>query len=217
MAPLLVLALTLAALGCARLTGAGRPLLLGITLGGVALIAATQALPGAEPWVFAVRLGWVALIAAPVLGYALLIRALRRRAGAGATARPLGLVRVARDAGLVANSHAALAAEGEGETISLGWRAEGGAMAGHLRLRRIGATAEVELLYVDPAHRGKGIGGRLIAAAEGEARALGLRRLGHRATVPPEPRLFLAAGFEPALTRDLGAGARLLWLEKAIP
>ncbi|PZQ51192.1 MAG: hypothetical protein DI556_03190 [Rhodovulum sulfidophilum] len=214
MAPLLVLALVLAALGCARLAGAPRPPLIGIALGGALLLAATQMLPGAEPGVFAARLGWAALLAAPVLGYALLLRALRRRARGAPP--PRGLVRVEGDARLAADSRAALEAEAAGETRSLGWRAEGGAMAGHLRLRRIGATAEVEILFVDPGHRRRGIGRDLIAAAEAEARALGALRLGHRATVPPEPALFLAAGFRTVLARDLGAGARLVWLEKEV-
>jgi GNAT superfamily N-acetyltransferase len=214
MAPLLVLVLTLAALGCARLTGAPRPLRLGIALGGGALLLATQALPGAEPRVLAARIGWTALLAAPLLGYAFLIRKLRARAAPPAP--PRGLVRVAADAGLARDSRAALEAESAGETRSLGWRAEDGAMAGHLRLRRIGAVAEVEILYVAPAHRRRGIARRLIAAAEDEARALGARRIASRATTPPEPGLFLAAGFAPVLSRDLGAGTRLLWLEKEV-
>ncbi|TPE50815.1 HesA/MoeB/ThiF family protein [Amaricoccus solimangrovi] len=76
----LALLLALSALGCARLVGAGRPVFAGILVWGLVLVGLSQTLPGADPARLAFRLGWAGAIAAPVLGYALLIRALRRRA-----------------------------------------------------------------------------------------------------------------------------------------
>ena len=88
-AALLAGALALAALGCARLVGAGRGAERAILALGLALVVASQALPGGDFGLFAARAGWAALVAAPILAYALLIRALRRRARArGAPAAP---------------------------------------------------------------------------------------------------------------------------------
>ena len=79
-AMLLVILLAAAAFGCARLVGLPRRAEAAIALVGVALVTACQALPGGDPRLFFLRLGWMALLAAPILGYAMLIRWLRRRA-----------------------------------------------------------------------------------------------------------------------------------------
>lgn len=84
----LATALMLAALGCARLLRASRPVMVAILLGWLFLLVASQALPGGDPALLIYRLGWAGLIAAPILGYALLIRALRRRARARVTHPP---------------------------------------------------------------------------------------------------------------------------------
>lgn len=42
----------------------------------------------------------------------------------------------------------------------------------------IGHTGQITALMVDPDHRGQGLGGRLLAAAEERARALGIERVG---------------------------------------
>jgi GNAT superfamily N-acetyltransferase len=53
-----------------------------------------------------------------------------------------------------------------------------GAPVGCGALRLLDAeTAELKRMYVSPAMRGKGLGRRLVAALEAEARALGVRRL----------------------------------------
>lgn len=53
-------------------------------------------------------------------------------------------------------------------------------------------------LAVDPAHQGRGLGGRLIALAEQRARALGLSSLtlGVRVELTENQRLFAAHGFK---------------------
>lgn len=60
-------------------------------------------------------------------------------------------------------------------------------------------TGELKRMYVSPAVRGKGLGRRLVAALEAEARALGAKRLvletGTRQTAALA--LYRAAGFQP--------------------
>jgi putative acetyltransferase len=60
-------------------------------------------------------------------------------------------------------------------------------------------TAELKRMYVSPARRGRGLGRRLVAALETEARALGVRRLiletGIRQTAALA--LYRATGFQP--------------------
>jgi len=60
-------------------------------------------------------------------------------------------------------------------------------------------TAELKRMYVSPSLRGKGLGRRLVAALEAEARALGVRRLlletGNRQAAAIA--LYRATGFQP--------------------
>src|SRR4030095_10694994 len=60
-------------------------------------------------------------------------------------------------------------------------------------------TAELKRMYVAPALRGKGLGRRLVAALEAEARALGVRRLVLETGVRQAAALALyrATGFHP--------------------
>ena len=125
------------------------------------------------------------------------------------------------DAALTADTAAALIADeaaalGRARRLSLAWRAEDGALAGHIRLRQTGATAEIEALRVTPAHRGQGIGSRLLAAAETEARARGLARLAVAPGSWQAPGFFARAGYVTVAERDLGGGARRLWMERAL-
>jgi putative acetyltransferase len=76
----------------------------------------------------------------------------------------------------------------------------GGAPVGCGALRLLDAeTAELKRMYVSPGERGNGIGRRLVAALEAEARALGVRRLvletGLRQTAALA--LYRATGFQP--------------------
>jgi GNAT superfamily N-acetyltransferase len=67
-------------------------------------------------------------------------------------------------------------------------------------LRRLDAeTGELKRMYVDQTVRGLGLGRRLVAALEAEARALGMRRLVLETGTRQEAALALyrATGFEP--------------------
>ncbi len=71
------------------------------------------------------------------------------------------------------------------------------------RIAREG-EAEMHLLAVSPAHRGAGLGGRLVGASLAAARDLGCRRmvLWTQATMEAAQRLYLRAGFARAPGRD---------------
>jgi GNAT superfamily N-acetyltransferase len=76
----------------------------------------------------------------------------------------------------------------------------GGAPVGCGALRRIDAeTAELKRMYVSPAVRGRGLGRRLVAALEAEARGMGVRRLVLETGVRQAAALALyrATGFVP--------------------
>jgi putative acetyltransferase len=67
-------------------------------------------------------------------------------------------------------------------------------------VRRLdGETAELKRMYVSPSVRGAGLGRRLVAALEAEARALGVRRLVLETGTRQEAALALyhATGFRP--------------------
>jgi len=76
----------------------------------------------------------------------------------------------------------------------------GGTPVGCGALRLLDAeTAELKRMYVSPIVRGKGLGRRLVAALEAEARALGVRRLVLETGVRQAAALALyrATGFHP--------------------
>ena len=75
---------------------------------------------------------------------------------------------------------------------------EGGVPAGCGAVRLLeGGDAEVKRMYVVPGRRGHGLGGRILAALEAEARALGARRIVLESGVRQGPALALyaTAGF----------------------
>jgi len=164
----------------------------------------------------AVPLFWTGVVALPVAAYILMIRAIRRRTLDGREARsgPTGLVLITEDAALARDTEAAIAAETgvPDERISIGWRDEAGALVGHARLHLRGPHAELDLLWVAPAARGRGIGARLIAQAGEEARRRGARSL--HATVPDPPAAACLAhhGF-----RAYAAADTRIHLEKPLP
>ncbi len=224
---LLTVVLTAFALLAARLLGAppgSWKLILGIA---AAETLSSQFLPAGHPLRVnlagsAAAVAWLVALLIPLSAYGLWIRSLRRRATpAAAPKHPTGLVQIDDDAALTAETAAALASDdaaalGPRRPLSLAWRAEDGVLAGHLRLRQTGATAEIEALRVTPAHRRQGIGSRLLAAAETEARARGLARLAVAPGSWQAPGFFTRAGYVTVTEHDLGGGARRLWMERPL-
>lgn len=219
-----VVAVTVFALLLARVVraprGAWRPIL---AAAGLALAASRLWPEGAAYRVEvaeAARVGfWLGLAAIPVGFYALWVRALRRRAGSAAPpppSRPRGLVQFDADAGLAAETAAALAAEAPGERLSLGWRGADAGLEGHVRLRVADETAEIEMIRVAPEARRRGLGGALLRAAEAEATARGARRIGAAVGAWQAPGFFAACGYAaPAGQGGPTAGARA-WMEKTL-
>ena len=60
------------------------------------------------------------------------------------------------------------------------------------------STAELKRMYVEPSHRGRGIGRALVEALEGEARLLGIRKvvLETGTRLAPALRLYEGMGYE---------------------
>jgi GNAT superfamily N-acetyltransferase len=224
-----IVALALLGLGLARLLGAPPGVWRPVLAAAVLAALGSQLLPAGHPLRVDVAgsarsLGWLGLALAPVVAYALGIRWLRRRTGVGAPAAPghlRGLVQFADDTRLTADTEAALdeeaAASGAAARfLSLGWRTDGGSLAGHLRMRQTADTAEVLLLRVAPQHRRQGIGARLLAAAEGEARARGARRMWAAPGSWQAPDVFARAGYRTVAERPLGPGLSRLWMEREL-
>lgn len=223
---LAILALAVCALALARVAGwpgAWRPVVAGVAV----LVAGSQLLPPGHAmrvdlagW--ARSLLWGAVALAPILAYGLFVRRLRRQARPAASSpaagHPVGLVWIVADADLAAETRAALDAEAVGDraALSLAWRTPDETLAGHLRMRQTGETMEIELLWVDPAHRRQGIAARLLAAAEGEARRRGARRMAVILGSWQPGAVLARAGFVAVAERPLGPGSRRIWLEKEL-
>lgn len=222
-----IAALTVFGLLAARVTGApagSRRLILGLAV--LALLAG-QLLPAGHPLRVDLAgagrsLGWIAAAAVPVVVYAFAIRHLRRRAQGGDAAprRPVGLVRIAEDTALAAETRAMLRDETEAaadrapEALSLAWRGPGGGLEGHVQIERIAETAQVAMIWVEAPQRRQGIGARLLAAAEGEAREIGARRMTVFAGSWQSPEFFARAGYRTVAERALGPGLVRIWMEK---
>ncbi len=200
---------------------------------GIVATLASQLLPAAHPLRVdlagsARDLGWLALVAAPFAVYGLVIRQLRKRTGADrlrADLHPAGLVVIPQDTALAIDTETALTADARRDLgteavdapISLAWRDGTGALVGHLRLQRVGDTAEILALRVAAPARGQGIGTGLIRGAIDEAVAAGAHRLGVRVADRQEAarRVLAAAGFEVA-GRIGDAGAGWVWMERGL-
>ena len=224
----LILLIAGAALLLARLLRAPRGNWRYILAAAALAALASQILPAGHPLradlpASARAFGWLLVLLIPATVYALWIRRLRRRADADrpAQAHPVGLVQIAEDAALVADTTATLDAAthqtlGSPRPLSLAWRSEDGSLAGHLRLHQAGTTAEIDLLLVAPDHRRQGIGTRLLAAAESEARARGLDRLAAAPGSWQHAGFFTRSGFVTTAERDLGQGASRYWMERRL-
>ncbi|MBP7002634.1 GNAT family N-acetyltransferase [Amaricoccus sp.] len=221
MSVLLVIVLSVLALLVARLVGAPRRAWRYVAVAAALALGASLLAPRGDPYraevaAWARAAVWTGAGLAPVAAYALWVRSLRRQSGAAAVAeappsRPRGLVQFDDDAALAAETAAALAAEAPGARVSLGWRGADGGLEGHVRLRVAGETAEIEMLRVEPAARGRGVGGALLRAAEGEATARGARRIGAAVGEWQSPGMFARAGYVP-----VGGPAVRRWLEKPL-
>jgi GNAT superfamily N-acetyltransferase len=219
-----VLSLTVFALLLARVMRAPRGTWRYIVGAAALVLAASQLLPPGNAFRADVAdsasgLLLLGLALAPVAGYALLVRSIRRRTLAderpAAPGHPVGLVLIAEDGALARDTEQALEAEtGEAtERLSVGWRDPAGALVGHARLRLRRGLADLELLWVAEEARGQGIGRRLIDGAAAEARRRGASGL--VASVPEAAGGFLQRnGF--VRYAALGAG-RLLHLHRPLP
>lgn len=149
---------------------------------------------------------WIGIAALPVAGYVLVIRAIRRRTLAERQDTPAstGLVLISEDAALARDTRSALAAETgtRDQYLSVGWRDEGGALAGHARLRLRGTHADLDLLWVAPTARGRGIGARLVAQAGREAHLRGAHILHATAPSPRAAACLARNGFRAYAAAD---------------
>jgi GNAT superfamily N-acetyltransferase len=176
-----IFAFTFLALLLARVMQAPRGTWRWILAAAFAVVTLSQMLPAGNAFREDVRgalpgLGWAGLAALPIAAYGLLIRSLRRRtrgASERASVRPTGLVLVVEDEELATDTARAALAEAGVLPLSIGYRDAQGRMAGHARLLLADETAELSLLRVIPEQRRQGIGTRLLAQAEAEARERG--------------------------------------------
>jgi predicted N-acetyltransferase YhbS len=225
-----VLAFTAFALLMARVVRAPAGTAAWIVGAAAAVLAASQLLPEGNPWRADVAgssrtLLWIGAGLAPVVAYAVVLRGLRQRLGTDAALaagrpHPTGLVRIVDDDALAAVSRAALDADADlargGARLSLGWRGTAGDLCGHVRLRTGPGIAEIEMIRVEPGARRGGVGGALLRAAEGEARAAGASRIGALVGDWQAPDFFARAGYAEAGGHALGVERRRAWMEKSL-
>ncbi len=177
----------------------------------VLILAGSQLLPPGtalreEVRASAVPLFWIGIATVPIAGYVLAIRAIRRRTlpERAPVPAPTGLVLIPDDAALARDTEAAITAETgiRDQHLSVGWRDAEGTLVGHTRLRLRGPHADLDLLWVAPAARGHGIGGRLIAQAGEEARRRGARTLDATVFTPRAAACLARHGFRAYAAAD---------------
>ena len=105
----------------------------------------------------------------------------------------------------------------DGRLLVLTVRAGDGHLAAGLYGWTWGGCGYVDLLWVEQAHRGAGVGSRLMDAAEGEARARGCRRMFLTTHSFQAPSFYLARGYrECGRFEDYPAGAHQVQLVKLL-
>lgn len=177
------------------------------------------------------NLGWVGLALIPVGLYALVLQSIRRRAGVtgpevvsvlSETGALKGLVQIAEDRVLSEETESALAQEtgfalgSVPRSCSLAWRADDGALVGHLRFVVVAETCEVDLMWVAKSHRCSGIGSSLVKAAQSEAHAIGARKIFARVGSWENAAFFQRMGFEITWDQEISPKAKWIWLEKPL-
>ncbi|MGK5113133.1 GNAT family N-acetyltransferase [Geodermatophilus sp. CPCC 205506] len=114
--------------------------------------------------------------------------------------------------------HAALLAEGVVFVTGLAELPPAGSLEGLVVLRPEPRTLCIDNVAVHPRVQGRGLGRRLLAFAEAEARRLGLpaMRLYTHERMRSNLRLYTAAGYVETGREDIGAG-HLVHLRKPLP
>ena len=83
---------------------------------------------------------------------------------------------------------------------------QGGAVVGTVAVEDYGADGLLRSLAVHPAHRGRGVGARLVAAAEARARSRGLRSLALLTTTAAP--FFASLGYREAERSEVAEAVR---------
>lgn len=202
-----------------------------VVLLGVSLVPISQFLP--EDSVFRQQIaqslgaiGFLVMLAVPFLGYAILIRALRKRAGQNTTApsqtKRYGLGLIEDDAALYAenleklNALTRAALGRERETFSIVYRDDSGEIAASTRVSLLAGQAELRVLWVTEAMRRKGIGTIIVSAAEDEARRRGASLMVLYTFSWQSPAFYTALNYDLKYTRPVPGAGEEHFYEKAL-
>ena len=214
----------LGAIGGLIVPGGRRGAILGAVVTSLAVTVALFPAPTfrAQLGESAVAIFWIAIFLTPFLLYATLIRRLRRRVAEPDIAPEPGLRLIEDDAALHADRLEMLKAENARQRgfwrdrFSLIWRAEDGAVAGSIGVRIVLGLAEIEVLIVDEAHRGTGIGTDLLRGAEDEARRRGARHAILHTFSWQAPDFYARHGWQEVRRIRLPGGAERIEFEKML-
>ena len=220
--------LVFAALGAgagALTLGGRRGALIGAGLG--ALLITVALLPSP---IFREQLGesliavfWLSLFLFPIVLYALIVRAARKKAqGRNAVAPTAGLRLIEQDEALFADQIVKLMAQNDAapgfrrDQFSLAWRDEAGTVVGALRVIITMDLAEIRALHVDEDQRGKGIGAALLRGAEDEARRRGCRFASLYTFSWQVPEFYRRLGWQEVRVIGIGNDAQRFLFEKPL-
>lgn len=106
---------------------------------------------------------------------------------------------------------------GGGEFLGIVVRAEGGDMVAGLAGATWGGTCEIGQVWVEPDHRGKGLGRRLMEQAEEEVRRRGCSQIVLATHSFQAPGFYKKLGFKEAgRINDYPLGHAKLWMRKSL-